>query len=302
MKRISLSTSGPTVSRLAYGVWRLADDPAGKTPARIQAKIETCLECGITTFDHADIYGGYVCEGLFGQVLKRVPSLREKMEIVTKCGINAPGPNRGDARVKHYDVSAPAIERCVERSLTELNIDYIDVLLMHRPDWLTRADETATALNRLIAAGKIRHAGVSNYNVHQFDLLNARLDQPLVTNQLELSLLQMKAIYDGTLDQCEKFHISPMAWSPLGGGRFFDPADAAAQRVRAEMKALEGKYQAGVDQLARAWVLALPSRPVVILGTNDLARIRSAAQADTITLDRQDWYALWTAAAGVPVP
>jgi len=303
MERIKLIAQGPTVSRLAYGVWRLAEDSAGAAPARIEAKIEACLQCGITTFDHADIYGGYICEGLFGQVLKAKPSLRGQMELVTKCDINAPGPNRPGARIKYYDASAAAIEECVERSLRELGTDYVDLLLIHRPDWLTRADDTAAALNRLVKAGKIRSAGVSNFNVTQFDLLNSVVDQPLVTNQIELSLLQGKAIFDGTLDQCQKLGISPMAWSPLAGGRFFDAKDPAAGRVRSLAGALKAGYgDASVDQLAIAWILALPSRPVVILGTNDIARIQAAAQASNLSLDRQDWYALWTAAAGAEVP
>jgi len=303
MERVKLSPQGPEVSRLAYGVWRLAEDSAGTSPTRIAAKIEACLDCGITTFDHADIYGGYVCEGLFGAVLKAQPALRRRLEIVTKCDINAPGPNRPGARIKHYDATAPAIERCVERSLRELGTDYVDLLLIHRPDWLTRADDTAAALNRLIKAGKIKSAGVSNFSASQFELLNTFVDQPLVTNQIEVSLLQGKALFDGTLDQCQRLGILPMAWSPLAGGRFFDLNDAAAGRVRVAAAALGERYgHASVDQLALAWILALPSRPVVILGTNDIARIQSAARSAAIILDRQDWYALWTAAAGSEVP
>jgi len=303
MARIKLSPGGPEVSRLAYGVWRLAEDAAGTSPGRIRAKVDACLECGITTFDHADIYGGYTCEGLFGHVLKADPGLRGRLEIVTKCGINAPGPNRPGARVKYYDATAKAIVSCVERSLRELATDYIDVLLIHRPDWLTRADDTATALNRLVQQGKIRHAGVSNFSPAQFDLLNACLDQSLVTNQVEISVLQTKTMFDGTLDQCQRLKVKPMAWSPFAGGRLFSPQDPAAGRVRAEAARMAERYPGrSVDQLALAWVLALPSQPVAILGTNDPARIRSAAEAESIVLDRQDWYALWSAAAGVDVP
>ena len=303
MKRVSLlNGTGPEVSQLAFGLWRLAEDPLGVAPMRVQTKIEACLELGLTTFDHADIYGGYTCEGLFGQVLRASPGLRERMEIVTKCGINAPGPHRPGAHVKHYDASAAAIERCVERSLRELSTDRIDLILVHRPDWLTRADDTATALNRLIASGKVLSAGVSNFSTHQFDLLNEAVDRPLVTNQIEVSLLQQKALFDGTLNQCERNGILPMAWSPLAGGRLFDGADAAAMRVQACLRSLGQKYDASPEQLALAWVLALPSRPVAILGTNSVDRIRIGVKAANITLDRQDWYALWTAAAGQEVP
>lgn len=303
MQHVTLAKNGPKVSRLAYGLWRLADDPQGSGPAIVEAKIRACLAAGITTFDHADIYGGYTCEGLFGHVLKQQPALRDQMQIVTKCGINAPGEHRPLARVKHYDATAAAIEQCVERSLRELGTDRLDLLLIHRPDWLTPAEEAAAGLNRLMRAGKILHAGVSNFSTHQFDLLNAAMEQPLVTNQIEVSLLQTKAIYDGTLDQCERLKLRPMAWSPTAGGRLFDAADAAAARVRAAVVALSSKYGgAGVDQLSLAWLLALPSQPVVVIGTNQINRIASAASAAMIQLDRQDWYGLWTAAAGQPVP
>jgi len=291
------------VSRLAYGLWRLAEDPQGAAPAIVEAKIQACLAAGITTFDHADIYGGYTCEGLFGRVLKSKPALRDQIQIVTKCGINAPGEHRAFARVKHYDATAVAIEQCVDRSLRELGTDRIDLLLVHRPDWLTRAEDTAAGLNRLLRSGKILHAGVSNFSTDQFELLNASMEKPLVTNQVEVSLLQMKAIYDGTLNQCERLRIRPMVWSPTGGGRLFHPQDTVAVRLRAQMTALSAKYNgAELDQLALAWLLALPSQPVIVIGTNRVERIASAADAVKIELDRQDWYALWTAAAGQPVP
>lgn len=303
MQKVSLSKNGPKISRLAYGAWRLADDPKGCDPKRVHEKIETCLEVGITTFDHADIYGGYNCEGLFGKVLKEQPSLRGQMQIITKCGINVPCENRIWARIAHYDVTAKALNACVERSLSELETDYVDVLLIHRPDWLTSAEETAEALNQLVRSGKILHAGVSNYNVHQFALLNQFVEQPLVTNQVELSLLQMQAIYDGTLDQCQRLGILPMAWSPTAGGKLFDKSNPDTARVLKKMEELSPKYgEATPDQLALAWILALPSKPVVILGTNQIERIRSAASAETISLERQDWYGLWSAATGQSVP
>lgn len=302
MKRFRLAAHGPEVSHLAYGVWRLADDPDGTDITRVRAKIDACLECGITTFDHADIYGLYTCEGFFGRALAEAPALRERIEIITKCSINVPCANRPGTRVAHYDASAAAIERCVERSLRELRTEYIDVLLIHRPDWLTGAEDTALGLERVMQGGKVRHVGVSNYSVHQFSLLAHYLSLPMVTHQVEISLLHMDAIYDGTLDQCQTRGLHPMAWSPLGGGRLLTATNESAARIRAALTRLAPEYGATIEQLALAWVGALPSQPQVVIGTNRLSRIREAAASDRIAIDRQHWYELWEAAQGRPIP
>ena len=203
----------------------------------------------------------------------------------------------------HYNATAARIIKSAEKSLRLMGIDHIDLLLVHRPDWLTSADETAEGLNKLLKDGKIRSAGVSNYNVHQFDLLNSRMDQPLVTNQIEFSLLCMDPIYDGTLDQCQKLRVRPMAWSPLGGGRLFNLEVDAAKRLHKKMAELSPKYDnATVEQFAHAWVLAHPSQPVSVIGTTKLDRIAATAKADTIKLEREDWYGLWEAAQGKQIP
>ena len=302
LPRFPLCPQGPEFSAIAYGLWRLAQDPEGSSPARVRAKIDACLEAGITTFDHADIYGGYTCEGLFGRALAEAPGLRDRMEIVTKCGINAVGPNRPGARVNHYDASAAAIARCVERSLRELRTDRIDLLLIHRPDWLTSAEETAQGLAAVIATGKVRAVGVSNYSVHQAGLLAHFLGRAPATNQVEVSLLQMGAITDGTLDQCQAAGSRPMAWSPLAGGRLLSGEDATAVRTRAELARIGAEYGVSAEQVALAWVAALPSGPQVVIGTNQLGRIRAAAASAGLRLERQHWYELWTAAQGRSVP
>jgi predicted oxidoreductase len=302
LSRFKLSPDGPEVSALAYGAWRLADDPAGTSVPRIRQKIDTCLESNVTTFDHADIYGGYTCEGLFGRALGEAPALRDRMEIVTKCGINVLCENRPGVRVNHYDVTAPAIERCVDRSLRELRTDRIDVLLVHRPDWLTSAEETASGLLAVVKAGKVRSVGVSNYNPHQFALLARFLGRTPVTNQLEINLLRMDAIYDGTLDQCQAAGLHPMAWSPLAGGRLFSASDADARRTHSALERIAREYDATAEQLAIAWVAALPSKPQVVIGTNQPERIRSAVRAMQLKLDRQHWYELWEAAQGRSIP
>jgi predicted oxidoreductase len=302
LPRFKLSSDTPEFSALAYGVWRLSEDPVGTSVQRIRQKIDVCLESGITTFDHADIYGRYTCEGLFGRVLADAPALRDQMQIVTKCGINVPAENRPGVRVNHYDATAAAIERCVDRSLRELCTDRIDLLLIHRPDWLTSAEETARGLRQVMKAGKVRSVGVSNYNPHQFALLARFLGRAPATNQLEVSLLRMDAIYDGSLDQCQASDVHPMAWSPLAGGRLFSGAEQDAVRTRTALARIAREYDASAEQLAIAWVAALPSKPQVVIGTNQPERIRAAVRGLEITLERQHWYELWQAAQGRSVP
>jgi len=300
MNRFPIAPNGPDVSAIAYGVWRLADDPEGVSPGRIRAKIDTCLEAGITTFDHADIYGGYTCEGLFGAALAEEPGLRDRIEIITKCGIRAPGDALPDVSVKHYDATGARIESCVDRSLRELRTDRIDVLLIHRPDWLTSAEDTARGLKAVMKAGKVRSVGVSNYSVHQYALLEHFLGFAPATNQVELSLLHMNPIYDGTLDQCQTAGVHPQAWSPLGGGRLFN--DDSAAGLRQALEHVGAAHGATADQVALAWVAALPSRPQVVIGTNNVERIAAAAASTDFVLSRTEWYSLWEAANGRPIP
>lgn len=302
MNRFFLSPKGPKVSALAYGCWRLADDPKGHDPARVRAKIDACLDLGITTFDHADIYGGYGCEGIFGKALADGPLLRDQIEIVTKCGIRVPSPALPDVSVKHYDATGDRILECVDRSLTELQTDRIDVLLIHRPDWLTSAEDTAEGLRRVMDAGKVISVGVSNYSTHQYALLQEYLGVAPATNQVEISLLHMDAIYDGTLDQCQANKVHPMAWSPLAKGHIFTGDDPDTTRLRTALENVGKEYGASADQIALAWVAALPCQPQVIIGTNNLDRIKTAAAAADIALSREHWYLLWEAAQGRSIP
>jgi predicted oxidoreductase len=301
--RTRIAADGPTFSRLAYGTWKLFDDRATATPAHLARRLETCRELGITTVDTAEIYGGYEVEELLGQALAQSPGLRQGLELVTKCGIYVPTPRHPERKVSFYNASAKRIVASVDKSLRLLKTDYVDLLLVHRPDWLTSAEDTAAGLEQVVAQGKVRHVGVSNYNVHQLELLGARLGRPLVTNQVELSLFHADAIFDGTLDQCQRLGISPMAWSPLGRGRLFNEDDEAADRVRETAAGMAEKYGgAGATELALAWVLAHPSRPVAVFGTNKVERLATIARAAELTLEREDWYALWQAAAGRRIP
>ena len=301
MKRIKLAPRGPEFSRMVYGTWRMLDTKP--TAQEINRRLHTCLEIGITTLDTAEIYGLYEVEQVLGAALALTPGLRDKFEIITKAGIYVPCSYHPKRRTAHYNAAGPRLLKSVEKSLRFLGTDHVELFLVHRPDWLTRADDTAAGLNELLRTGKIRAAGVSNYGASQFDLLNARMEQPLVTNQIEFHLLHTEPINDGTLHQCEKLGVLPMAWSPLAGGRIFDPSNLAAARLAEAAKSMSSRYNgATLEQLAYAWILAHPSQPLPVIGTNKLERLQSAAQADAIVLEREDWYALWEAAQGRRIP
>jgi predicted oxidoreductase len=299
--RSKIAATGPEFSRLAYGTWRMLDD--GSSIQDINRRLHRCVELGITTIDTAEIYGLYQVEAALGQALGLSPGLRDKLEIVTKAGIYVPNQLNPERKVGFYDASGARLIKSLEQSLRLIGTDHLELFLVHRPDWLTSADETGGGLNQLLRAGKIRSAGVSNYSAAQFDALSSRMEQPLVTNQLEFHLLLMNPIYDGTFDQCQKRQIQPMAWSPLAGGRLFDQSNEAAVRLAQTAATLSQKYnQATLEQLAYAWIMAHPSHPIPIVGTNKIERIESAAQSANIILDREDWYALWIAAHGHRVP
>lgn len=290
-------------SPFAYGTWHLMDDPAGHAPERILEKLRLCLELGVTTIDTAEIYGLYTVEEALGRAFCLEPGLRQRFQIVSKSGIYIPCEAFPHTRVKHYDASYSAILRAAEKSLRLLQTDCLDVLLVHRPDWLSPAEETARALNQLQKEGKILHAGVSNYSVHHLEALSAFLDKPLVTNQVEFSLLRMDPMIDGTFDQCQRLKFRPMAWSALAAGKLFDAATPAGSRLQAVAEELALAYDgATLEQLATAWVLAHPARPQVILGSNRLERMRAQARASALKLSHQDWYLLWEAAQGRQIP
>jgi predicted oxidoreductase len=301
MKRCKISTQGPEFSRLIYGTWRLLETKP--TAQEINRRLHACLELGITTIDTAEVYGTYGVEAMLGEALALTPGLRDKLEIVTKAGICFPHAQRHEWQIAHYNATGANLVQSLEKSLRLLRTDRIELFLVHRPDWLTRADDTAAGLHELLRSGKIKSAGVSNYTVPQFDLLNSLMEKPLATNQLEFHLLHHEPMHDGTFHQCEKSGVRPMAWSPLAGGKLFDPENPAAQRLAAAAKKLSSRYGgATLEQLAYAWIIAHPSRPLPVIGTNKLERIQSAAKADDIVLERQDWFTLWEAAQGRRIP
>ncbi|MEM8484919.1 MAG: aldo/keto reductase [Bacteroidota bacterium] len=298
---IQTCTDGPTFSRLVFGLWRLAD--WGYRTDELLAMLHRCLALGVTTMDHADIYGDYSCEALFGEALAQAPGLRQQMQLVTKCDIKLVSDKHPGHALPHYDTSKAHIMASVENSLRRLHTDHIDVLLLHRPDPLMEADEVAEAFAALRDAGKVLHFGVSNFTPAQYSLLASRLPFPLVTNQVECSVLNFDVMHDGTLDQSQELRIAPMAWSPLGGGRLFSSQDAQAVRVRACLETLgEELGGATLDQVAYAWLLKHPARIIPVLGTGKMNRVEAACDAAALVLTRQQWFKVWQASKGHNVP
>lgn len=285
---------GLTLSRIAAGMWRLMDWKMSENALR--GYIDDCVALGVTTFDHADIYGGYAVEEAFGKTLKAHPSLRTQIELVTKTGIALVSPNRPEHRLKHYNTTPEHIRGAVERSLRNFNTDHLDVLLIHRPDPLMRFDEIAREVEQLKRAGKIRAFGVSNFTPAQFQAMNTFT--PLATNQIELSPFRTEPIADGTLDQLQGVGVPPMIWSALGGGRLFAEGDSAAARVRTVASQIADKHDVSMLTVIYAWLLRLPSDPIVITGSQRRDAVRDAVTATELQLDRQDWFAILEAATG----
>jgi len=292
MERISLNKE-VSLSRIVYGMWRLGDDE-NTSPEHVRAKIDASLDQGITSFDQADIYGGYEAEEILGNALSG-SALRNKMEIVTKCDIIAPVGRYADARVKYYDTSRAHIMASVDHSLRLMGIDYIDLLLIHRPDPLMDHHETGSALDEVIASGKVRSVGVSNFRPYDWELLQSAMKNQLVTNQIELSVLAHDSFVNGDVAFHQRIGTPLMAWSPLAGGALFsgDHPDV--------MSALSNvASQNNVDEtaVAIAWLLAHPSRILPMLGTNSLERIKAMSTALDVKMDRQTWYEIYTTALG----
>lgn len=291
MERVTLP-GGVELSRIVYGMWRVGDD-SDTSPAHIRAKIDACLEQGITTIDQADIYGGYAAEALLGDCFKQNGDLRDKCEIVTKCDIVAPVGRHSGARVKHYDTSARHITQSVDTSLSEMATDRIDVLLIHRPDPLMDHEETGRTLDDLVASGKVRAVGVSNFRPWDWSLLQSAMQTPLATNQIEISLQSHTPFTNGDIAFLQEKGIKPMAWSPLGGGSLFQDGEPRATVAQVAL-------QNGVDEaaVAIAWLLAHPCQIMPVMGTNKIDRIKAFSDAFKVKMDRETWYQLYTAALG----
>lgn len=293
MDRVTLN-SDLNLSRIVYGMWRLGDDD-NTTPAHVQAKIEACLAQGITTMDQADIYGGYEAEEVLGNALKAAPALKDKIEIVTKCDIVAPAGRYSDAPCKYYDTSRAHILASVDHSLRLMNIDKIDLMLIHRPDPLMDHAETGAALDEVIASGKVRAVGVSNFKPWDWSLLQSAMGAKLCTNQIEISLVAHEAFTNGDIAFHQQHGISPMAWSPLGGGSLLSQSSSQLREKMIEIAAETGTDAASV---AVAWLLRHPAKIMPVMGTNTLSRIEKFSDALAVDMPRTRWYELYTLALG----
>ena len=314
MNKYTIQDSGLELSRLSLGCRWLGgewdDSPPGETEQKkVAAAVEAALESGINHFDHADIYCKGKSEQVFGDHLKANPGLRDEMILQSKCGI----------REGQFDFSYDHIMKSVEGSLARLGIDSLDILLLHRPDCLYEPDEIARAFDRLQADGKVQHFGISNFSAAQTELLQASLDQPLLFNQLQLSLLHHQLIEEGILvnqqpggffgpgllDYCRLKNICVQAWSPLDRGRLVSPLAGVEPRIQETSEtvaALAEKYDCSREAILVAWLLRHPAGIQVVVGTTNPQRIRNCCEADAVELSREEWYELFLAARGKPLP
>ena len=298
MQRVSIG-EGHTISRLVYGMMRIKDAP-DRSAAGLCAKLQAALEVGITTVDHADIYGGYSHEEFFGAAI-RGTGLRDQIEIVTKCGIIYPGGPYGDVAMKHYDTTGAHIRASVDRSLRLLGTDRIDLFLIHRPDPLMDHHDAGAALDAVVRAGKVRAVGVSNFRPWDVGALQAAMQNRLAVNQIELSLAAVAAFGNGDIPHLQERGMVPMAWSPIAGARLMASADdpTPLERILDRIATAQGVGRAAV---AVAWLLAHPSGIVPVLGSNQIDRIRAWPDALRVKISRVDWFDLYTAAIGHGVP
>lgn len=287
MEKIYLSDRGPKVSPAIYGFYRWNEVPDGRgTMDRI---ISLCLELGINTFDHADIYGGSQCEELFGNAITEKGIRREELVLFTKCGLRLPGQD--GVRVRHVDTSRNQILKCVDNSLKKLKTDYIDIFLLNGFDPISNLEETAITLQQLKEKGKIKNIGVVNYTVFQHQLLASYLQLPIVTNHIELNLLNTAALDNGQLDYIKQRYMRPLASTPLAAGQIAGGTDAASVRMREKLEEIGSKYGADRESIAVAWLVKLGALPLI--GTTDEQRIRNIVNAFRIDLEHQDWYDLY---------
>ena len=313
MQKVTLGDSKLQSSRLAYGCWRLAR--TGDIQQDLKTTREAVLaavDAGYTLFDHADIYCHGRAESAFGEVIRENPKLRKKILISTKCGIRIADEPPGAPQ--RYDFTAEYIIRSCEQSLQRLSIDQIDLYQLHRPDWLMDVHEVALAFGSLHKSGKVREFGVSNFSPSQVSLLHRavhqKLEKNLIVNQVEISLTQLAAFQDGTLDQCQAMNITPLAWSPLSGGLLGDGATELLpgqkgyrpESIVAAVDEIAAERKTSRTSIALAWLLKHPTKIIPIIGSTNPERIRAAAAAAEIELTREEWYRLLIAARGEPLP
>lgn len=285
-------------SEIIIGVMRWGIWGANLSAKEVQNLIEVSVNENLTTFDHADIYGGYTTEELFGKAFSEMKIEREKIQIVTKCGICIPTEKK-NFPLKYYNYSKEYILNQVDESLKNLKTDYIDLLLLHRPSPLMNPEEIAAAFGILRSSGKVRDFGVSNFTTSQFDLISKCFPQ-LVTNQVEISLTETKSFYDGTIDQMMMKKLKPMAYSVLGS--YFSEDSEKTARIKSVIDGLMQKYNADEAQLLLAFLLKHPARILPIIGTSKAENIKSLKKSLEIDLEIEDWFMMLEASVGKKVP
>lgn len=289
-------------SPIAVGLWRVKH--WGFSPQQLLAFIEQNIELGLTTMDHAMVYGS---EKPFGEAISLKPEIKNHIQIVTKCGIRPADKGLfgwlSAEKTPHFNSSCEHILMSVDHSLQNMKVDAIDLLLIHRPDYLMQVDEVAKAFDILKANGKVKFFGVSNFTVSQFDALQSTCDEPLVTNQIEVSPLHMQALDNGSLDLCQRYKISPMFWSCLAAGELIQSTSPKAMKIRSALAEVAHHHQVkNIETIVFAWLLSLPVQGVPIVGSRHIERIKQAVDALDIRLTREEWYKIWEASNGAPVP
>jgi predicted oxidoreductase len=292
MEKIYLSDSGPKVSPAVYGFYRWYDE-ANNAPVTMERIVNLCLELGINTFDHADIYGSYRCEELFGKIISKKSFRREDLVLFTKCGVRIPHPDHPEVRVLHYDNSRKHILKSIENSLRKLQTDYIDIFLLDHLDQVSNLEETALTLRQLKESGKVKNIGVANFTVSQQQLLAAYLNIPIVTSHIELNLLNTSALDNGLLDYIKQRYTHPLASSPLAAGRIANGSEYLPVKIRRKLDEISARYGVDIESIAVAWLIRLGAIPLI--GTTSDQRIRNIVNAFNIRLDNQEWYELYAA-------
>lgn len=289
MEKIYLSDAGPKVSPAIYGFYRWHQEE--NMPATMERVVRLCLELGINTFDHADVYGNYQCEELFGNLIANGSVKREDIILFTKCGLRIPDASQPGVRITHADTSKEHILRTLDNSLRKLKTDYIDIFLLNGFDPIANLEETAITLRQLKEKGKIKNIGIVNFSVFQHQLLASYLQLPIVTNHIELNLLNTAALDNGQIDYIKQRYMRPLASSPLAAGRIANGDDFAATKLRRKLAEISAKYNADIESVAVAWIIKLGALPLI--GTTDEKRIRNIVHALSIDLEREDWYQLY---------
>ena len=300
MERVKLSEN-LEISKIVHGHWRLVEWNLSKLELLKLTKQN--IDLGITTFDHADIYGNYNCEELFGDAIKLESGIRNNIELITKCGIKLISDKFPSRKTKSYDYSFKHIISSVENSLKNFNTDYIDMLLLHRPSPFFNPNEVAEAFSKLKKEGKVLNFGVSNFNPQQFDMLNSFVEEPLVTNQIEISPFCLEHFQNGNMDSLITNKIKPMAWSPLGGGSILNPSCSKGEKLLDSINEVAEELNVTkLDSLIYSWLLNHPASIIPVVGTSKIDRIKNAIESTQIKMSAEQWQKIYVASLGEELP